>query len=510
MSGNINNSKQLAKNTLFLYGRMLFSMVVSLYTSRLILQYLGVENYGIYNVVGGLVAMFGIISGSLSTSISRNLTFELGKGDMEKLKKIFSMSINIQLVLIAIVIVLGETFFVWFLNKKMVIPVERLTAANWILQFSLITFALGLFTVPYNAAIIAHERMKAFAYIGIVEVVLKLVIVYLLSISPIDVLVFYGILVFLVATGMQLVYIIYCHRQFEECKYTFIKDKTIYKELVGFATWNFVGSTSSVLRSEGVNILLNLFFGPVINAARGISMQVNNALNSFVTNFMTALTPQITKAYAKKDFDYLLNCIYRGSKFSYFLLYFLSLPIIIKTDSILNLWLVEVPETTTWFVRCVLLFSLTDTLSRPMINANNATGDIKVYQLVIGSLNLTVLPIAYVALKLGAPPYSTVLVSVVVSLIGIYPRIYFNKKHFPITYRGYYLNVLQPIIVVSFLGSILPVISSFYLTDSLGAFVIVGLICVLSVSVSIFFLGCTNNERLFAITYIKKKIRHDH
>ena len=488
MSNNTNNSKQLAKNTLFLYGRMLFSMVVSLYTSRLILQYLGVENYGIYNVVGGLVAMFGIISGSLSTSISRNLTFELGKGDMEKLKKIYSMSINIQLILIAIVIVLGETFFVWFLNNKMVIPAERLTAANWILQFSLITFALGLFTVPYNAAIIAHERMKAFAYIGIVEVILKLVIVYLLSISPIDVLIFYGILVFFVATGMQIVYIIYCRRQFEECKYTFIKDKTIFKELVGFATWNFVGSTSSVLRSEGVNILLNLFFGPVINAARGISMQVNNALNSFVTNFMTALTPQITKAYAKKDFDYLLNCVYRGSKFSYFLLYFLSLPIIIKTDYILNLWLVEVPETTTWFVRCVLLFSLADTLSRPLINANNATGDIKVYQLVIGSLNLTVLPIAYVALKLGAPPYSPVLVSVVVSIIGIYPRIYFNKKHFPITYKGYYLNVLHPIIVVSILGSILPVIFSFYLSDSLGAFVIVGMICVLSVSVTIFFL----------------------
>ena len=245
MSDSINNSKQLAKNTLFLYGRMLLSMLVSLYTSRLILQYLGVDNYGIYNVVGGLVAMFGVISGSLSTSISRNLTFELGHGDMEKLKKIFSMSINIQLFLIALVLLLGETFFVWFLNNKMVIPADRLSSANWILQLSLITFSLNLFTVPYSAAIIAHERMKAFAYIGIIEVFLKLVIVYLLSVSPIDVLIFYGILVFLVATGMQYVYIIYCRRQFEECKYSFIKDKTIYNELVGFATWNFVGSTSS-------------------------------------------------------------------------------------------------------------------------------------------------------------------------------------------------------------------------------------------------------------------------
>ncbi len=500
------NSKSLAKNTLFLYIRMMLTMLVTLYTSRLILQYLGVEDYGIYNVVGGVVGMFGIISSSLSTSISRTLTFELGSGNIEKLKKVFSMSMNIQLFIIFIVFLLGETVAVWFLNYKMVIPENRIIAANWILQFSLITFLVNLISVPYNASLIAHEQMGVFAYIGILEVLCKLLIVFFLSISPIDKLIFYGALLLVVACFIQLIYFFYCKRHFIECTYHYTKDRDVYKELYDFATWNFIGSTSSILRSQGVNVILNLFFGPLVNAARAISMQVNNAINSFVSNFMVALTPQITKSYAQGNFDYLLQCIYKGSKFSFFLLYFFSLPVLVETNYILKLWLVNVPDTTVWFVRYILLFSLADTYSRALINANNATGDIKAYQMVIGGLNLTVLPIVYIVLKLGAPAESTVLVSVIVSLVGLFPRIYFNKKHFPITYSDFIVNVILPTVIVGLAGFIAPYLALCILPDTFSSFVIVTLICILSATVSIALLGCTSEERNYAISFIRRKL----
>ena len=346
MGKNNSNSQILAKNTLFLYIRMLLTMLVSLYTSRVILKYLGVEDYGIYNAVGGIVSMFGVISASLSTAISRSLTFELGKENSERLKKVFSISIIIQLCIIAVIVLLGETLGLWFLNNKMVIPADRLVAANWVFHFSLLTFAINLFSVPYNASLIAHEQMNIFAYIGILEVVLKLAIVYCLVISPIDRLVLYSLLLTCVALVVQVLYFIYCKKHYKECTFSIVRDKTIFKELFNFATWNFIGSASSIFRSQGVNILLNLFLGPVVNAARAISMQVNNAINGFVGNFMTALTPQITKAYAQENYSYLLNCIYRGSKFSFFLLFFLSAPVLVETDYIPRLWLVNVPDTT--------------------------------------------------------------------------------------------------------------------------------------------------------------------
>lgn len=504
---NTKNSQILAKNTLFLYIRMLLTMLVTLYTSRVILRYLGVDDYGIYNAVGGIVAMFGVISASLSTAISRSLTFELGKENSERLKKMFSCSIMIQLFIIAVIVLLAETVGLWFLNAKMVIPEDRQVAANWVYHFSIITFAISLFSVPYNASLIAHEQMNIFAYIGILEVVLKLLVVYCLVISPIDRLVLYGFLLMCVALIIQAIYFFYCKKHYAECTFSFVRDKAIFKELFNFATWNFIGSASSIFRSQGVNILLNIFFGPVVNAARAISMQVNNAINGFVGNFMTALTPQITKAYAQGNFSYLLNCIYRGSKFSFFLLFFLSAPVLIETDYILRLWLVNVPDTTVWFVRYILIFSLVDTYSRTLINANNATGDIKMYQIVIGSLNLTVLPVVYVALKLGASAESTVLVSVFVSLVGLFPRIYFNKKHIPVTYLDFTKKVIVPTILVGFVGLTAPYLLYRMLPESFLTFLLVTLVCFISTMVSIFFLGCTRDERNFALIYLRKIVK---
>lgn len=506
-NGNLTNSKILAKNTIFLYVRTVFSMFVTLFTSRIILKYLGVEDYGIYNAVGGVVAMFSIISSSLSTSISRNLTFELGQGNTVRLNKFFSMAINIQLIIITVVVLLAETIGLWFLNSKMVIPMDRIAAANWIYQFSIVTFSFNLISVPYNACIIAHEKMKTFAYIGILEVVLKLIVVYMLVVSPIDRLVTYGFLLLGVSVLIRSIYQIYCKRHFGECNYHYNFDRDIFQSMFGFAVWNFIGSTSSILRSQGVNVLLNLFFGPIVNAARAVANQVNNAVNTFVGNFMAALTPQITKSYARGDYDYLLLCIYKGSKFSFFLLYFLSLPVLIKTDYILRLWLENVPDTAVNFVRYMLLFSLADTYSRSLINANNATGDIKVYQLVIGGLNLTVLPVAYFILKLGATPESTVLVSIVVSLVGLYPRIYFNRKHIPISYKDFTIQVVLPTIATGAIGYIPPYLISCMLPDTIGALALIVVVCILFSTLTIFMVGCTCEERHYIITFARNKLR---
>ena len=331
MSNTTENNKRIAKNTLLLYFRMLFLMAVSLYTSRVVLNALGVEDFGIYNVVGGVVAMFSVLSGSLSTAISRFITYELGKGNKENLNKIFSSAVTIQFGLAGIIILLAETIGIWFLNIKMNIPEVRMEAANWVFQFSILTFAINLISVPYNASIIAHEKMSAFAYISILEAVGKLTIAYLITISPIDKLIFYAILMCAVALVVRLTYGNYCKRHFSECTYHFSWDKLLLKQMFGFAGWNFIGASSAILRDQGGNVVINLFCGPTVNAARGIAFQVNNAVNQFVTNFMTALNPQITKSYASGDKEYMMTLIFQGARLSFYMLFLLSLPILVNT-----------------------------------------------------------------------------------------------------------------------------------------------------------------------------------
>lgn len=505
-TGNYQKSKRLAKNTLLLYFRLMLSMLISLYTSRIILKYLGAEDYGIYNVVGGVVTMFSLISGTLSSSVSRSLTFELGRNDFEKLRKTFSMSVNVQSVLIVLILLLAETIGVWFLNSKMNIASDRMFAANWVLQFSILTFVLNLFSVPYNASIISHERMTSFAYIGILEVTLKLIAVFLLALNPFDKLIYYALLLFIISVIIQTIYFVYCKKNFEECTYHYCFDSQILKNLLGFAGWNFLGSAAGLLKNQGLNIMLNLFFGPIVNAARAIATQVNSAINGFVMNFMTALVPQITKAYAQQDFQYLIQCIYRGAKFSYFLLFFLSLPVLVKTDIILKLWLVNVPDTTVNFVRYIIIYSLTDTLSRTTIHANNATGDIRDYQIVMGLFNMLILPCAYIGLKCGIKAESTELITIAFTLVSIFPRLFFVKKHIPISYTDYIKSVLLPIFFTSIVA-ILPSVSiAMFLSDSWLDLIIIVCVCIFSSAISILFIGLSNTERQFAVNVIKNKI----
>ena len=490
------NTSRIAKNTLLLYFRMLLTMGVSLYTSRVILNALGVEDYGIYNVVGGVVAMFAILSGSLSAAISRFITFELGKGDFEKLKKIFCTSVNIQLILIAIITVLMETIGIWFLNNKMVIPEERLAAANWVFQFSVVTFALNLLSVPYNAVIIAHEKMSAFAYISIVDVTLKLIVAFIIAYNPFDKLVYYGLLIMIVGAINRSIYAIYCKRHFEEATYKFVLDKELMKEMFGFAGWNFIGASSAVLRDQGGNLLINLFFGPTVNAARGIAMQVSSAATSFVNSFTTAVNPQITKSYAAGERDYMMKLAFQSAKFSFFILLLIALPIIVSTPYILNLWLIEVPENTIIFVRLILIFVLSETLGNPLVTIMLATGQIRNYQIVVGGFQMLNFPMTYLCYKLGAPSESVFVVAICMSVVCEMSRLIMLKKMVSLPIIDFLKKVYFKVLLVSVVASVVPLTLKQYFQENLLSFLVLTVLSVICVVIVSYSIGCTKQDRV--------------
>ena len=496
------NNKRIAKNTLLLYFRMLFMMVVSLYTSRVILNALGVEDFGIYNVVGGVVAMFSVISGSLSAAISRFITYELGKGDQSKLNKIFSASVTIQLLLSLIIVVLIESVGVWFLNAKMTIPTERMTAANWVLQFSIITFVIGLISVPYNAAIIAHERMSAFAYISILEAVGKLAIAFLIMVSPIDRLVFYAILMCTVAVIVRLTYGHYCKKHFAECTYHFHWDKEILMKMFGFAGWNFIGAAAGILRGQGINILLNLFFTPIVNAAQGIATQVNNAICNFSNNFLVAVNPQIIKSYSQNDLERAYDLVLYASRFAFLLLLVISSPIICETDIILRLWLKNVPDYASTFVRLSLLLAVCDALSLPLVTLQQATGKIRNYQLIVGSLHMLNFPISLLFLYFGFAPDVVYFVALFLSIVSLYARLFMQKRQLGISVMKFHTKVLSRTGAVALLCilSILMLqrnISNFYLN------IILSFVFTVAFTVMV---GFSREEIIFVLSKIRKRL----
>lgn len=493
------NTKRIAKNTLMLYGRMLFSMLVSLYTSRVVLQALGVEDYGIYNVVGGVVAMFSIVSNSLSSSVSRFLTFELGKGDTDGLKRVFSTSLSIQLVLAGIIVVLAETIGLWFLNTHMTIPANRLYAANWVFHASVLTFVINLLSVPFSASIVSHERMSAFAYIGILDVVLRLLIVLFIAYSGLgfDRLIIYALLLVGVVCIMQAIYWRYCTRHFEECRLKLSFDVDYWKEMSSFAGWNFIGCTAGLLKDQGVNILLNLFLGPIINAARGIANTVNNVLSSFAGNFMTALNPQITKSYAAGDYSYMFSLVERGSRFSYYILLLFALPMLFEADFVLTLWLNHYPSHTVNFVRLILLVTMCDILSNTLINLQNATGKIRNYQLAVGGMLLMNFPLSYICLKIGFQPESTLIVALIVAVACLFLRLLFLRKMVGLSIRRYLHKVCGNVMCVTLAAAVLPTLLYLQMADGVLRFLLMCMLTALCSATAIYFIGCSRNERDF-------------
>lgn len=499
------NNSRIAKNTLMLYFRMFFMMAVSLYTSRIVLNTLGVDDFGIYNVVGGVVAMFSMLSGSLSAAITRFIMYELGTDNMERLKNIFSSSVTIQCVLGLLIALVAETVGVWFLNTKMNIPDGRIVAANWVLQFSIITFVINLISIPYNAAIIAHEKMSAFAYIGILEAGGKLAIAFLIIISPIDKLVFYTVLMCAVALIVRFAYGWYCKRHFKECIYHFVFDKRLLKEMFGFAGWNFIGASSAILRDQGGNIVINLFCGPAVNAARAIAFQVSNAVQQFVVNFMTALNPQITKYYARGENQYMMTLIFKGARFSYYMLLILSLPILANTHYILGVWLKIVPDYTVVFVRLALIFAMSESISTPLITAMLATGNIRNYQIVVGGLQLMNLPLSYILLRMGGMPETVLIVAICISQCCLAARLYFLRGMIGLSFIAYLKCVYVNVLMVTVIAFIFPALLVYWLPDSESflSFLCSSILTVICTLVSVFYVGCNGRER----KYVRDKVK---
>lgn len=499
MTSQSENTKRIAKNTLMLYVRMLFGMLVSLYTSRVVLQALGVEDYGIYNVVGGVVAMFSMISSSLSSSVSRFLTFELGKGNLEGLKRVFSTSLSIQSALALIIVLLSETVGLWFLNTHMTIPTNRLYAANWVFHASVFTFVINLLSVPFSASIVSHERMSAFAYIGILDVILRLLIVLFIAYSGLefDRLIVYALLLVAVVCIMQIIYWCYCTWNFEECRFRLGFDSSYWKDMSSFAGWNFIGCTAKLLKDQGVNILLNLFTGPVINAARGIANTVNNVMTSFASNFMTALNPQITKSYAAGDYDYMFSLVERGSRFSYYILLLFALPMLFEADFVLTLWLKYYPAHTINFVRLILLVTMCDILSNTLINLQNATGKIRNYQLAVGGMLFMNFPLSYICLKLGFQPESTLIVALAVAIVCLFLRLLFLRKMVGLSVKRYLHKVCGNILCVTLAAAILPALLYMQISEGWMRFLLICIVSIPCTITSIYCIGCNANERNF-------------
>lgn len=502
----LNNNKRIAKNTLFLYLRMFLMMAISLFTSRVVLSTLGVSDYGIYNVVGGVVAMFGLLSGSITNSITRFLTFELGKKDYLQLQKVFSTSLNVMMVLSLVIVIIGEIVGIWFLNYKMNIPEGRMDAANWAFQCSLMTFVMNLISIPYNSTIVAHEKMSAFAYISIFEVIMKLLIVYSLYISSFDKLKSYVVLLLILSFVIRFIYGFYCKRHFKEATYHFVYDKVLLKNMTSFAGWNFFGQGAYMMNNQGVNIVINIFFGVTVNAARGIATQVNNAVNQFVTNFMMALNPQITKSYASGEFEEMHKLIYRGSKFSYFLMLFFLIPICLETEMILHIWLNVVPEYSVAFVRWTLVITAIGMLSNTLITALHATGNIKKYMIIVGLVEISNFPLTYFMFKVGGSPITAYYVYFSIYLVLMFLRLFLIKDLIGMKALTYIKNVYLKVVLVTLIALIAPSLICILQQDSILRFIEVCFISCISTVISVYCMGLTCTERDSIVSFVKNKV----
>ena len=498
MLDNSSNNKRIAKNTLLLYLRMLFTMAIGLYTGRVVLNTLGVTDYGIYNVVGGVIAMLGFLTSSMAAASSRFITYDLGKGDMAVMKLTFGNIKSIHLVLAGVILLFGETVGLWFVLNKMQIPMDRMTAALWVYQFSVLTSILNVISVPYNAAIVAHERMKAFAYIGIVDAVLKLGIAFLLLVTPYDKLIVYAILFFFVQVFIRIVYGIYCTKHFEETKTKYSFDKKTFKEIFSFATWTMNGCLAGVGATQGVNILLNLFFGPTVNAARGIAVEVQAGVQSFCYKFQMALNPQLTKCYAQNDLPAMHRLLKISSRFSFYMLLLLSLPIILEAPLILKWWLGTVPEHTVNFLRLILCLTLLLALSNPLVVSVHSTGRIKRFQIIEGSVLLCILPIDYLILKLfDVAPEIVFCVHIFIEVCAQYARMRIVLPMIKMQISDYLQEVISPILKVLLVSPIPPIVFYLFMERSVSTFFVIVPISLLSVIFASYFIGCNDKEQFF-------------
>lgn len=503
----MSSSKTIFKNSLFLYVRMFLAMGVGLYTSRVVLNTLGVEDYGVYNIVGGIVVIFSFFNSAMSSATQRFLSFDLGTKDYLKLKRTFNTTLNIHFLIAIVFLILAETLGLWFVNYKLNLPENRMYAVNWVYQFSVFTFLFGIIQVPYNALIIARERMDIYAYISIFEVIFKLIIVYLLVILDFDKLILYSALLFGIAFFVRFFEKTYCKKHFEESKYEFYYDKAYTKTLLTYSGWSLFGNVAAIGRSQGINILLNLFFGTLLNASYGIAMQVQGVVNTFVSNFQMAVNPQIVKKYAAGELKESIKLICQSAKLSYFIMFIIACPIIFNVDFVLELWLKNPPIYTSMFVILSLVNVLIDSISGPLMIGAQASGNIKWYQITIGSFILLCVPLSYLLLKIYNDPNLVFYVIIGINLISLFLRILFLRKLINLDVSVFLKEVLLPITAVTF-----AFVGIYYLlinytvdiqTQSISFLYNAALSVIINLLL-IFFIGISKSERIFLINFIRK------
>ena len=430
-----------------LYFRTLIMMIVGLYTSRIVINALEINDYGIYNIVGGIVGLFGFINSSMTRSTQRFLNFELGKKDSKSINSVFSNSIIIHFVIALVIFILAETIGLWFVINKLVIPPGQLSAALIVYQCTILSTMLMIIGVPYNSLIIAYEQMNIFAYFSMVDVFLKLCVAYFISSIAADRLGIYALLLLIIQIISFLIYFIYCKRKFSDIKLIIKFNPILFKQMFSFTSWTVIGELAYIGFTQGINILLNLFFGPIINATRAISVQVQNAVKQFAGGFQTAMNPQIVKSYSNGDKEYLNRLVFEGSRISFFLVFIFSVPFLLETNLILTLWIKMVPEYCCSFVRLILVISIVDAMITPLIIAASATGVIRNYQIVLGGLLLTIVPISYLFLKLGLLPTVVMYVHLGITIITLFVRLYYAKKLNGLNIKRYFYNVIIKSIV---------------------------------------------------------------
>lgn len=507
MTRQIENNKRIAKNTLFMYGRLLFSLLINLYASRLILDALGVEDYGIHNIIAGIVTMLSFLTTTMSSTTQRFLTFEMPKNDSEALRKVFSTSINIHFLIAGFTLVIGETIGLWFLNHEMSIPYNRLYAANWIFQLTLVSTVISICSTPYNASVVAHERMDIFAYISILEIILKFIAVVLLFIIDGDRLILYSLFLLFTVLIIRLTYGIYCRNNFPETKYKFLLDRELSKKILSFASWNFFEVVSFIGSTQGLNLLLNVFFGPVYNAAYGISQQVQNALSSLYGSFQRSVAPQITKSYAIGDFRYMKKLTLASSKYSFLLIFLIAFPVYLEVDTVLNLWLSNFPTITREFVRFALGIELVIVLLQPLLTAISATGDIKKFHIISNSFLILVLPAAYLALRLGAPPESVFFIRLLLLLIVLFVRVIILGLKIDFSFLEYLKVVLCPIMIIAALALVIPAIILILMDASTTRLALVFSTTFIITLTSVYYVDLKNEQRKEISEYSKLVIK---
>lgn len=507
MSQNVSeNNKRIAKNTIMLYIRMIVVMAVSLYTSRVVLDVLGEVDFGLNNVVGGVVAMLSFLGSTMTHASQRFFSIELGVENYERLKRVFKVNFTIYCIIALVVIVLGETLGLWFIHSYMTVPADRVNAVEWVLHYAVLSFSCTMLVTPFRAALMARENMAIVAWLSILEVIGKLAVAYLIVVMVMDKLIAFSFLNFVILILVNGAYIVYARVKYVECRMGLCFDNKLMKNVLSFTGWSIFGHSAMVVRSQGINILLNIYCGPVVNAARAIAFQVNTAISNFYTNFFMAVKPQIIKYFSIDDRKEMFQLVGRSSKFCFFLVLFFSLPILFETDFILNLWLKEVPEYSSLFVKLVLINTLIESILPGLTTSIDANGKIRNYQLIVSFFIFLVIPFSWIFLKKGFDPSFPMILVIISSLIRFLFQLYTVRVQLSFDLGTFFKEAMAPIIVVSILSSILPWIVSMLMPGDTVRFIVVTLVCVISSAMSIYFVGMTKSERNRLFTFILAKI----